>query len=197
MRESGTLMSRGPRCLVLMGASTGGPRVLGEVLGAVPPLQASVVVVQHMPRFINESFLRTLGRQASMEVRMAVDGEVLREGRVYLAPSEVHCRLVWNRSLQLAAGPPVHYVCPAVDALMLSVQAPRFDQRVIGVLLTGMGKDGAVGMAHLKRLGALTLAQNRETSAVYGMPAEAVRLGGVDRELSPQGIARALAAEAA
>jgi two-component system, chemotaxis family, protein-glutamate methylesterase/glutaminase len=179
--------------LVIIGASTGGPGVVGGILGLLPPLPASVIVVQHMPRFINESFVRTLGKQASMPVRLIRDGDLLEAGTVYVAPSDVHCTLVLDRTFHLAAGPRVNYVCPSIDVTMESVRTPASERALVGVLLTGMGRDGAAGMGHLKRLGALTLAQNERTSAVYGMPAEAVKLGCVDRSLSPEGIAREVA----
>jgi two-component system chemotaxis response regulator CheB len=132
-----------------------------------------------------------------MEVRLAQDGDWLREGLVLVAPSEAHCTLQRNQRVRLAPGPKVNFVCPSVDVMMQSVKAPPAGQRLIGVLLTGMGKDGAAGLAHLKRLGALTIAQDEASSAVYGMPAEAVKLGCVDHELAPEGILRLLTLKAA
>ena len=185
-----------PRSLILIGASTGGTRVLTHLISLLPPLQASIVIVQHMPKFINDSFIRTLRQYAAAKVCLAADGESLREGSVFLAPSEQHCTLVDNRSLRLAPGAKVNYVCPSVDVLMQSARPPQNGQRLIGVLLTGMGKDGAAGLAHIKRLGGLTIAQNESTCAVYGMPAQAAQLGCVDYELAPEDIAEMLAARA-
>jgi two-component system chemotaxis response regulator CheB len=116
---------------------------------------------------------------------------ILRPGAVYLAPSEAHCVLNGNRVLRVVPGPKVNFVCPAIDVTMQSVEAMAFES-LTGVLLTGMGKDGAAGLAHLKALGACTIAQSKETCAVHGMPAEAVRLGCVDLKLGPDEIARAI-----
>jgi two-component system chemotaxis response regulator CheB len=148
------------------------------------------VIVQHMPRFINASLARTLSRVAWTPVRIIAEGDRLEEGAVFLAPSEVHCTLVNNRAFRLAAGPPVNYVCPSIDVTMLSLVPPAAGHALIGVILTGMGKDGARGLAHMKKLGAVTIAQNEATCAVFGMPAEAIKLGCVDRVLPPESIAR-------
>jgi two-component system, chemotaxis family, protein-glutamate methylesterase/glutaminase len=186
--------SHPPRCqhLVLIGASTGGTRVLPEILSRLPALRAAVLVVQHMPRFINASFTRTLARHWRGPVRLAEDGDSLEDGCLLLAPSEVHCLLLRNRRIRLQAGESVNYVCPAIDVTMRSVVAP-LGMPVTGVLLTGMGRDGAEGLLHLRRLGAFTLAQEGSSCAVYGMPAEAVRLGAVDRQGTPEEIAALLA----
>jgi len=182
-----------PSSLVIIGASTGGPRILADLVGLLPKLRACLLIVQHFPKFINASFVRTLSRCTPMEVRLAEDGDALQDGQILVAPSEVHCQLVHNRFVRLVSGPPVNFVRPSIDVTMQSVSRSR--PKLIGVLLTGMGKDGAAGMAHLKRLGALTIAQNEATCAVYGMPAEAVRLGCVDHQLPPDRIAELLTRE--
>lgn len=177
-----------PSSLIVIGASTGGPKVLGEMLAMLPPLHAGIVIVQHMPAFINASFARTLARQSSMEVRIAQDGDAVNEGVILLAPSGFHLHLIRNRSIHLAEGPQVNYVCPSVDVAMNSLTAPTRGQRLIGVLLTGMGRDGAAGMAHVKRIGGITVTQDEASCAVWGMPAQAVKLGCVDYELPPASI---------
>lgn len=182
-----------PSSLVIIGASTGGPRTLADLVGLLPTLRACIVIVQHFPKFINASFVRSLRRCTPMEVRLAEEGDTLRDGLILVAPSEVHCHLVHNRFVHLAAGPSVNFVCPSIDVTMQSISRNR--PRLIGVLLTGMGKDGAAGLAHLKRLGALTIAQDQASCAVYGMPAEAVRLGCVDQQLPPDRIAELLTRE--
>jgi two-component system, chemotaxis family, protein-glutamate methylesterase/glutaminase len=174
--------------LVLIGASTGGTRVLPEILSRVRDPRPAVLVVQHMPRYINASVVRTLARYWPGPVRLAEEGDGLEDGLLLVAPSEVHCTLIHDRRIHLEAGPPVNCVCPAIDVTMRSVQAP-LPAPVTGVLLTGMGRDGAEGMLHLKGLGARTLAQDAVTCAVYGMPAEAVKLGAVDRQGPPEQIA--------
>lgn len=177
------------RAVVVIGASTGGTRVLGRMLELLPPLPACLVIVQHMPKFINASLASALSQQAGREVRLAEDGDPVTDGRILLAPSETHCTFRGNRRLCLTPGPQVNFVCPSIDVTMQSLTAPSAGQKFIGVLLTGIGKDGAVGMAHMKKLGALTVAQDQATCAVYGMPAEAVKLGCVDYVLPPEQIA--------
>lgn len=179
--------------VVIFGASTGGTRTLGQILELLPPLPACLVLVQHMPAFINDSLARTFSQQARTEVRLVRDGEPIESGAILLAPSDRHCTFRGNRRLHLASGPPVNFVCPSIDVTMRSLSLPPPGQALIGVLLTGMGKDGAAGMAHMKGLGALTVAQDRASCAVYGMPAEAVQLGCVDHVLPPEEIARVIA----
>ena len=89
-----------------------------------------------------------------------------------VAPSDVHCRVVANHLIQTAPGPPVNYVCPSIDVTMQSLGSPLSGSKLIGVILTGMGRDSAAGLAHIKRLGGLTVVQNAQTCAVYGMPAK-------------------------
>jgi two-component system, chemotaxis family, protein-glutamate methylesterase/glutaminase len=181
-----------PRCIILVGASTGGTRVLEEIIGQLPPLPAAMVIVQHMPKFINDSFVSSLSLNARAEIRLAQDGDCLREGLILIAPSGMHCSLISNYRIYLESGAQVNYVCPSIDVLMQSVCKPAPQQLLIGVLLTGMGRDGAAGMSHIKNMGGLTIAQDRNSSAVYGMPAEAVKLGCIDAELPPKKIAQLL-----
>lgn len=180
----------GPWPLIVIGASTGGTRVLPELITPLSRHRAAIVIVQHMPRYINASLVRTLGRHAACPVSLVQDGDRLEPAHVYVAPSEVHCTLVNNRGLRLTPGPAVNYVCPAIDITMQSVRPLDPGQVLIGILLTGMGRDGAAGLVHLKQLGGITFAQNQASCAVYGMPAEAVKLGCVDHVLPPPEIAR-------
>jgi two-component system chemotaxis response regulator CheB len=179
--------------LLVIGASTGGPGVLTSLLSQLPPLRAGVLIVQHMPKFINGSFVRTLGRNSQVEVRLAQHGDALGEGVIHVAPSEVHCELSANRLICLRAGPQVNFVCPSIDVTLQSLGKPAPAGKLVAVLLTGMGRDGASGLAHVKSLGGMTIAQDEASCAVYGMPAAAVRLGCVDHEMPPASIARFLA----
>lgn len=181
--------------IVVIGASTGGTRVLPSLLAPLMNRSACIVIVQHMPKYINESVLRTLSRHSTGPVKLVETGDRIEAGRTFVAPSDVHCRLVKNQTFQLEPGPMVNYVCPAIDVTMQSLLCPVPRQLFIGVVLTGMGKDGAEGLVHMKRLGALTIAQNQATCAVYGMPAEAVKRGCVDHILPPAEIARLIASK--
>ena len=180
-----------PANLVIIGASTGGTRVLPHLVSLLPELRAAIILIQHIPAFITPSFLGTLQRASRMPVSLATDGAALEVGRVLLTPGGFHCVLVDNARLRVFEGAKVNHVSTSVDVTMLSVTGP-LTPRLFGVLLTGMGRDGAAGMAHLKRLGAMTFAQNEATCAVHGMPAEAVKLGCVDYELPPEAIAARL-----
>lgn len=178
--------------LIIIGASTGGVRVLCSLFQQMPSLRASVLLVQHMPKFIQDSFAKTLQKQTQMRVSLAKDGDELREGHVFIAPPEYHTRITRNHRLHVVAGPKVNFVCPSIDVAMMSV-IPQPSRRLIGVLLTGMGRDGADGMAHMKKCGATTLAQDESTCAVFGMPKEAWRAGAVQHLLPPERIAISLA----
>ena len=179
--------------VVVIGASTGGTRVLPELLKLLPPLRACILIVQHMPKYINASVVRSWSQDASGVVKLAQQDEILEEGIVLVAPSEVHCVLTGNRRINLEDGPRVNFVRPAIDVTMRSFAPLQPGQKLFGVLMTGMGKDGALGLAHIKGLGGCTIAQNEATCAIYGMPAAAVKLGVVNYELPPEAIARVLA----
>jgi two-component system, chemotaxis family, protein-glutamate methylesterase/glutaminase len=187
-------MSSAAPSIVVIGASTGGTRVVAELLGLLPPLQASLIIVQHMPQYINNSVVRSWGQVAHNEVKLAEDGEQLAEGLVLVAPSKIHCAVTGNCRISLKEGPEVNFVRPSIDVTMRSLGRPTRGQRLIGVVLTGMGQDGAAGLAHIKELGGRTIVQNEATCAIYGMPGAAVRLGAVDYELPPEAIARLLTA---
>ncbi len=176
--------------LIVIGSSTGGPKILRRLFAGMPPLQAAVVLVQHMPAFVNDSLRRTIAGQTEMDVAIATSGMRLETGRVYVAPSDIHLSLRNNRSILLNQGEKVNFVRPAVDVTMQSI---RKDQsRLFGVILTGMGKDGAEGIRYMKSIGATTFAQDRETSVIYGMPKAAVETGCVDHVHNPEGIRDAL-----
>jgi two-component system, chemotaxis family, protein-glutamate methylesterase/glutaminase len=188
MRRALSIRSARDSALVVIGASTGGVRALCELFDHLPALPAAVLIVQHMPAYIQPSFVRSLGQHTPMPVDLARDGAMLAPGSVLLAPAGVHCAIERNRVIRLVGGPHVNFVCPAIDVTMRSVEPSSAP--LLGVLLTGMGRDGAAGMVHLKNLGARTVAQNEASCAVFGMPKEAWNTGGVDHLLPPEGIAR-------
>ena len=157
----------------------------------LPRLNAGVIVVQHMPKFINESLRDSLSSATAMTVRIAEDNAAIESGFVYIAPSEVHLTVVDNRTLRLSRGDKVNYVCPSVDVTMKSLDWD-LEMQLIGVVITGMGRDGADGVAHIKRLGGTTIAQDEKTSSIFGMPKEAIRTGCVDFILPPDDIRRKL-----
>jgi two-component system chemotaxis response regulator CheB len=176
--------------LILMGISTGGPKTLRRFIPPLGRVNAAIVLVQHMPRFINQSVCRSLAETSEMDVYLAQDGQKLQPGGLYVAPSEIHLKLTANDTVRLENGPKVCYVCPSADVMMKSVTRRR--GRLVGVIMTGMGRDGAEGLAHMKSLGAETIAQDEQSSVIWGMPGAAAELNVVDHLLPPEKIAQKL-----
>jgi len=177
--------------IIIIGSSTGGPKTLNQIFSDFPLLNASLILVQHMPRFINQSVRDTIQRGTTMTVKIAGDGDMIRDGIIYIAPSETHLELKNNRMIYLTNSEKVNFVCPAIDVAMNSLK-PSGNDRIIGVILTGMGKDGAQGLLHIKNIGGLTIAQDEESSIVYGMPKAAYETGCVDLVLTPEQIRQRL-----
>jgi len=177
--------------LVMIGVSTGGPMTLKELFRELPPLNAAIVIVLHITPEMDYRIAQGLHAAASMPVALARDGEFLRAGNVYLAPGGFHLKLDGNHRVCLCEGARVNYVQPSVDVAMQSLTR-SLNGEVIGVILTGMGKDGAEGLRHVKRIGGTTLAQDQKSSVIYGMPKAALETGAVDFVLPPKGIAAKL-----
>jgi two-component system chemotaxis response regulator CheB len=165
--------------LIAIGASTGGPRAVRTILEAMPRDAPPILVVQHMPAAFTRAFAEQLNSACAIDVREARDGERLRSGRALVAPGDKHLRVERRGGRYVATvsgGPFVSRHRPSVDVLFESV-ARACGPAAIGVLLTGMGDDGAEGLLAMQRAGALTLAQDRESSVVFGMAAQAIRRG--------------------
>lgn len=180
-------MSRGPAAprMIFIGASTGGTEAIKEVLLALPPTAPPVLVVQHMPEIFTGSFARRLDGLCLLKVKEAEDGEPVSAGYVYLAPGHSHLavRRGGGFHCSLSRAEPVNRHRPSVDVLFHSA-ALQVGPSAIGVLLTGMGKDGAKGLLAMREAGAWTIAQDHESCVVYGMPREAAAIGAV-REVLP------------
>ena len=170
--------------VIAIASSTGGPRALVEVLPKLPrDLPAGVVVIQHMPGGFTDSMAERLNNESQLRVKEAENDEPLKQGVAYVAPGGFHLTLASERrsvAMKLVKGPKEHGVCPSADVTMKSV-AFLFGSQSMGVVLTGMGDDGTEGLREIKRLGGYTIAQDRATSIVYGMPKVAVDAGVVDR----------------
>jgi two-component system chemotaxis response regulator CheB len=177
--------------IVVIGVSTGGPMALKEIFSALPSVNAAFIVVLHIRAGMDRMILRGLSAVSSMPVSMAEDGEFIRPGHVYLAPGGYHLKLEGNRRIILVEGERVNHVQPSADVTMLSLVKPR-TERVIGVVLTGMGRDGAEGIRHIKSIGGTTIAQDRQSSAIFGMPMVAAQTGAVDHVCAKEKIARKL-----
>jgi len=177
--------------LIVVGASLGGPRALATLLRKLPAsFPAPIAVVQHIAEGFTEGLASWLASESRLDVREATDGEPLLAGRVLLAPTGRHL-LVGDGIARLSDAPPVDTFKPSVTPLFLSA-ARTYGARVCGVLLTGMGRDGAEGLKAIKDAGGPTIAQDEVTSAVFGMPRAAIELGAVDRVLAIEEIPRAL-----
>ncbi|HOX12522.1 MAG TPA: chemotaxis-specific protein-glutamate methyltransferase CheB [Spirochaetia bacterium] len=178
--------SPGPVDLVAIGISTGGPNALRQVFARIDPrLVPPVVVVQHMPPGFTEEFARSLDRICPLDVKEAADGDLLKPGRVLIAPGDKHL-LVEKKSLaavaRLSDAPPENGHRPSADVLFASV-AREYGNRALGVIMTGMGRDGARELGALFREGGITLGQDEASSVVYGMPKVAFELGHVTEQV--------------
>ncbi len=188
-----------PLRIVAIGSSTGGVQALQHVLGGLPEnFDVPVVIVQHMPAKFTRSFASDLDRTVAIMVREAEDGMPIRPGVAYVAPGGIHMIVapVQERSnqycIRLTENPPDLLLKPSADVLFEAV-AEVYGSSAVGVILTGMGSDGTIGMKRLKETGAYTIAQNRETCVVFGMPKSAIEAGAIEEVLPLQGIADTLA----
>ena len=175
---------------VAIGASTGGTEALAIVLGALPRDSPAVLVVQHMPEGFTKAFAGRLNGLSAMQVKEAADGDPIHQGEVLLAPGNRHLSVARDGPRFVARvdqSPHVNRHRPSVDVLFRSV-SETFGSRSVGVLLTGMGKDGASGLLEMKIRGAQTIAQDETSSVVFGMPKEAIILGAASRILPLQNI---------
>ena len=171
--------------LIAIGASTGGTEALRQVLEVMPASAPAMVVTQHIPEAFSQPFANRLNGASAMTVCQAEDGQQILQGHAYIAPGNRHLRVVRSGAkflCRLDDGEPVNRHRPSVDVMFDSV-AEHAGQNAVGVLLTGMGADGAQGMKRMKAAGAATVAQDEATSVVWGMPGEAVKLGVVDHVL--------------
>jgi two-component system chemotaxis response regulator CheB len=172
--------------LIAIGASTGGTQALAAVLAALPSNSLPILIVQHMPAQFTQAFAKRLNEVCSVEVKEAEDNDALLPGRVLIAPGGKHMMLQvtqFGASVKIKDGPPVNRHKPSVDVLFRSV-AKYAGADALGIIMTGMGDDGAVGIKEMRDVGAKTIAQNEETCVVYGMPAVAIKLGGIDHVLA-------------
>ena len=177
--------------IIAIGASTGGTEAIKEVLMGFPADTPGVVITQHIPENFSRPFAERMDKSCAMNVCQAEDGQQILPGHVYIAPGSHH--LLVERSgaryiCRLSDGPPVNRHRPSVDVLFRSV-AMNAGANAVGAILTGMGNDGAAGLKEMQENGAPTLAQDENTSVVWGMPGEAVKLGAADDVLPLEKIA--------
>ncbi|AIO67291.1 protein-glutamate methylesterase/protein-glutamine glutaminase [Burkholderia oklahomensis] len=168
--------------LIIVGASTGGTEAIREVLTPLPPDAPAVLIAQHMPPGFTRSFAQRLNGLCRISVKEAEHGERVLPGHAYIAPGHAHLLLARsgaNYIAHLSDDPPVNRHRPSVDVLFRSA-AQHAGKNALGVILTGMGRDGAAGLLEMKKAGAYTFAQDEASCVVFGMPREAIAMGGVD-----------------
>ncbi|MDL1970414.1 MAG: chemotaxis response regulator protein-glutamate methylesterase [Candidatus Desulfofervidaceae bacterium] len=185
--------SRGRYEVVAIGASTGGPTILKEILAPLPPsFPMPILIVQHIPQGFIDIMIEWLNRNTKLKVKQAKHGEPVRAGIAYVAPAEKHLQ-VNNCKVLVVNGiiPPVNTHRPSVDLLFRSV-AEAYGNKAIGILLTGMGEDGARGLKAIKEKGGYTITQEEKSCVVFGMPKAAIELGAVIKTLKPSQIAQEL-----
>ncbi|MBF0412928.1 MAG: chemotaxis response regulator protein-glutamate methylesterase [Desulfamplus sp.] len=168
--------------LIVIGASTGGTEAIKRVITRFPATSPGILIVQHMPAQFTTTFAERLNSLCEMEVNEAQNGDTISNGKILIAPGNYHMLLKRSGAryyVEVKQGPMVHHQRPAVDVLFKSV-ARYAGANALGIILTGMGNDGAAGMVAMKEAGSINIAQDENSCVVYGMPREAVKLGCVD-----------------
>lgn len=171
--------------LIAIGASTGGTEALSAVITRLKPPLPGIVIVQHIPPMFSRLFAERLNSECELTIQEAASGDVVMPNNVYIAPGAKHMtisRTGGRYTLECKPGPPVHSVCPSVDVLFDSV-AETAGNRAMGIILTGIGKDGAAGLLKMRQQGSPTIGQDEATSTVYGMPKSAFDIGAVQQQL--------------
>ena len=176
--------------VVCIGASTGGTEALYDVLTALPGDTPGIAIVEHMPAGFTRSFAERLDRACQIRVKEAQDGDRILQGHVLLAPGGYHMavkRVGASHIVRVGPGQPVNRHCPSVDVLFRSA-ARNLGSNAVGVILTGMGNDGAAGLLEMRRAGARTIAEDESTCVVFGMPREAIALGAAEEVVPLTGV---------
>jgi two-component system, chemotaxis family, protein-glutamate methylesterase/glutaminase len=189
---SNAALSRTTNKIIAIGASTGGTEAIKTVLLGMPPNAPGIVIVQHMPAQFTTSFAERLDSLCRIRVKEADNGDSVTNGTALLAPGNYHMLLKRSGAryyVEIKTGPMVHHQRPAVDVMFRSVSKTA-GANAVGILLTGMGADGAAGLLEMKTAGAQTIAQDEKSSVVFGMPKEAIKRGAADRVAALHDICR-------
>lgn len=191
-RSRAVAESRRATHVVAIGASTGGPKVLEDVLASLPATYGpAVIVIQHMADAFIDQMVTSLRRRSALTIKIAETGDRLLPGTVLIAPPAAHLTVLPGSKVLIDAGPPVRGFRPSIDVTFAAV-ARNYGSRACGVLLTGMGADGATGLLAIRDAGGITLVQDEASCAVFGMPRAAIELGAAQYVLPPAGLARHL-----
>ena len=173
--------------ILIIGSSTGGPRVIFDIFTGIPAVPMAIVIVQHMPESTTSRFARRLSQLSTMDVIVPKGGEVLKHGSLYVSPGDNHLILKNNDTIVLEKSEKVNFVRPSVDVTMLSL-TPDPRHSYYGIILSGMGSDGAQGLSYMKKIGAQVFIQDPDTCTIKSMPEAAFRQTDVDRVFSPEEI---------
>ncbi len=191
------LRQGGPIDLIAIGISTGGPNALREVFAKIDPdITQPFLVVQHMPPGFTEEFAKSLDRICPLDVKEAADGDLVKSGRILIAPGDRHIEVEkkpLGAIIRLSEAPPMNGHRPSADVLFASV-AKYYQNRALGVIMTGMGRDGARELGSIYREGGYTLGQDEASSVVYGMPKVAFELGHVQKQVALAEMAKEISA---
>lgn len=177
--------------LIAMGASTGGTETLSKILTHLQPPMPGIVIVQHIPPTFSRLFAERLNGDCTLTVKEAASGDIVKPNHVYIAPGGKHMTIKkegMHLVLTCQPGPPVHSVCPSADVLFDTV-ATEVGNQSLGVILTGMGHDGATGLLAMRNQGARTIGQDKDSCIVYGMPKTAFEIGAVEQQVTLDNIA--------
>ncbi|MBF0118119.1 MAG: chemotaxis response regulator protein-glutamate methylesterase [Desulfobacterales bacterium] len=186
-KYTGTIADR----IIAIGSSTGGTEAIKTIITSMPKNSPPVLIVQHMPAQFTTSFAERLNSICEPEVKEAEDGEEVKAGKVIIAPGNFHMLLrkkSTNYYVQIKTGPLVHHQRPSVDVLFQSI-AETAGSNAVGIILTGMGVDGALGLLKMRQAGARTIAQDEQSCVVFGMPREAIKIGAAEKIISINDIA--------
>ncbi len=170
-------------CIIVMGSSVGGPKTLKSILKGIPSnFPGSIFIVQHLNLFFMNQFAESMNDLCKLKVKIPNNGEIIKSGYIYIAPGDKHMEImVKNRNLRsptirIFNGEPVNFCKPSIDVLFYSA-AKAFNKNTLGILLTGMGKDGVQGLGAIQKSGGVTIAESEETAILYGMPKFAAKYG--------------------
>lgn len=178
-------VSKSKNTVIAIGASTGGTEAILNVVRDLPATTPGIIIVQHMPPVFTNMYAQRIDGICHMRVKEAADGDRVKQGHILIAAGDAHMRLCKDAHgyyVKCAPGPKVSGHCPSVDVMFDSV-ADVAGGNAVGVILTGMGADGAKGITKLRKTGAYTIGQDKESCVVYGMPMEAFKLGGITKQL--------------
>ena len=181
--------------IIIIGSSTGGPATLQKVLSEIPTdIAAGILIVQHMPKGFTKQFAERLSKTTGFSVKEAEEGDVIKDGMIFMAPGDYHMTVQPNRKIHLDSSEKRFGVRPAINMTMISA-SEVFGSNIVGVILTGMGHDGGFGMKSIKKRGGHTIVQNKETCVIFGMPKSVIDLNAADFVLPLDDIPKKIAME--